>query len=164
MTPVPAPRHFIRLWCIFKPLWFLNILPKMHLLKVGWAFLFISVKSILLGISSAPPLRIPWGYCAFRFIVTSVHILIIHPRCIKVGPQWCTVFIANFRLCIMSAPTATPTGFWKSQATSLIATCYAPCLCQSNKSHKAGPQPFFIDICPSVSANEKQGTSHSSTI
>ena len=52
---LPPSRHFIQLWCIFKPLWFLHVLPQIHLLKVGWAFLFASVKSILLGISSPPP-------------------------------------------------------------------------------------------------------------
>ena len=46
--------------------------------------------------------------------------------CIKVGPQWCTVFIADFGFfCIISAPTETPAWFWMSQATSLIAACYA---------------------------------------
>ena len=70
---LPPSRHFIRLWCIFKTLWFFPVLPQMHLLKVCWAFQFASVKSILLGISSAaaPPLRIPWGYCAFRFVIAS---------------------------------------------------------------------------------------------
>ena len=66
---LPPSRHFIQLWRIFKPLWFLHVLPQMHLLKVGWAFLFASVKSILLGIS--PPLGIPWRYCALRFVVAS---------------------------------------------------------------------------------------------
>ena len=59
-------------------------------------------------------------------------ISIIHPRCIKVGLQWCTVFITDFGFfCIILAPTATPAWLWKSQAASLIATCYA---CASTKA------------------------------
>ena len=70
---------------------------------------------------------------------------IIHPRCIKVGLQWYTVFIADFGFfCIISAPTETPAWLWKSQATSLIATCYARASTKAKKNdNKAGLRPFL---------------------
>ena len=72
------------------------------------------------------------------------HISIIHPRCINVGLQWCTVFIADFVFFyIISAPTETPAWLWKSQAASLIATCYARASTKAKKINKAVLRPFL---------------------
>ena len=60
------------------------------------------------------------------YLHTYIYISIIHPRCIKEVFSNATVFIADFGLfCIISAPTETPAWIWKSQAVSLITTCYA---------------------------------------
>ena len=69
-------------------------------------------------------------------------ISLIHPRCIKVGLQWCTVFIADFGLYAWYRLRKKP------QHASLIATCYARA---STKAKKYGRTlAILIHICPSV--------------
>ena len=68
--------------------------------------------------------------------------------------------------CIISASTATPAWLWKSQAASLIVTCYARASIKAKKKKKLSCRTSVVlkDICLSVIANEKQGIPHSSTI
>ena len=66
--------------------------------------------------------------------------------------------------CIILAPIETPAWLWKSQAASLIATCYALASTKAKKFLSCWTSAILMDICLSVIANEKQGISHSSTI
>ena len=59
------------------------------------------------------------------------------------GLQWCAIFIAGFGLfCIISAPTVAPAWLWKSQAASVIATCYARASTKAKKK-KIKKRPDF---------------------
>ena len=54
-----------------------------------------------------------------------IYISIIHPRCIReVFSDALTSSPISGYFCIISAPTVIPAWRWKSQATSVIATCY----------------------------------------
>ena len=81
----------------------------MHLLKVGWAFLFASVKSILLGISLPPFLGIPWGYCAFRFIVASSWLLLTEHAIWVANPSCPTTRLSRLPV---ASPTVTESIPW----------------------------------------------------
>ena len=64
--------------------------------------------------------------------------------------------------CIISAPTVTPAWLWKSQAASVIATCYARASTIANKNlNKGRTSAVLIDICPLVNSQWKQGIPHS---
>ena len=73
-------------------------------------------------------------------------------------------------ICIISAPTETPAWLWKSQATSLIATCNARASTKAKKKKKIIIIIIWPDFGRSYThlsfskTNEKQGIPYSSTI
>ena len=72
-------------------------------------------------------------------------ISIIHPRCIReVFSDVLSSSPISGYFCIISAPTVTPAWLWKSQATSVIATCYARASTKAKKkTNKARLRPFL---------------------
>ena len=59
---------------------------------------------------------------------------IIHPRCIKVGPQWCTVFIADFGVFLHHIGSDSNPGMTLEKPSHLLdSDVLRSCLYQSNK-------------------------------
>ena len=71
--------------------------------------------------------------CKLKFNIGK-YISIIHLRCIRevFSDALSSLPISGY-FCIISAPSVTPAWLWKSQAASMIATCYA---CASTKAKK----------------------------
>ena len=84
-------------------------------------------------------------------------ISIIHPRCIReVFSDALSSSPISGYFCIISAPTVTPAWLWKSQAASVIATCYARASTKAKKKKKKTHKAGLIVICPSVNSHENR--------
>ena len=79
-----------------------------------------------------------------NYLLTN-YISILHPRCIRevFSDALSSLTISRY-FCIISAPTVTPAWHWKSQAASVIATCYARASTKAKKqTNKAGLRTFL---------------------
>ena len=89
---------------------------------------------------SHSPVALPMLKC------TVCPISIIHLRCIRevFSDALSSLPISGY-FCIISAPTVTPAWLWKSQAASVIATCYARASTKAKKKYnKAGLRSYYL--------------------